>query len=598
MPRVCGIAGVLSLDDPVGPGLVSRMCETMQHRGPDSTGVYEEEGVALGVARLAVIDPEGGDQPMFNEDRQIVVVCNGEIYNYRALRRELERRGHRLRTHSDAEVIPHLYEELGEGCVQRLRGMFAFALWDRGERRLLLARDRVGKKPLFYAQRGGRLWFASEPRAILLDERIPREVDREAIDLFLHYQVVPSPRSAFAAIHKVRPAHVMRWRDGTLSARRYWKLSYADRHPLGSHAELCEQIREAVLEATRLRLRSDVPVGALLSGGVDSSAVVAAMALQSAKPVKTFSIGFDAAGFDETPFSREVAQIYGTDHHELILDASALELVPRLVWHYGEPFADSSALATFALSELAARHVTVALNGDGGDESFAGYARHARPLPSAPLIRHYAERRAHQYFDAHARSELFAPDFLHALGDHDWRAVVEEPHAASDAPDPVERTVDVDVQTYLADDLLVKMDIAMMAHSLEARSPLCDQRVMELAAGLPMEIKVQGSRTKALFKDAVRGWLSDSLIDRPKMGFIVPLADWLHGGLATDVLLDPRALERGLFREDRLRALVSEHEEGAGGHEYRIWTLLMLELWFRTYIDRAAVEEPVTLSAA
>ena len=326
MAAVCGIAGVLSVDGPVQPGLVGRMLGALEHRGPDSTGCFDDHGVALGVARLAVIDPEGGDQPMFNEDRRIVVVCNGEIYNYRELRRDLVRRGHRLRTHSDAEVIPHLYEELGDAFVERLRGMFALALWDAGERRLLLARDRVGKKPLFYAEREGRLWFASEPRAILLDEQIPREVDRQAIDLFLHYQVVPSPRSAFAAIRKVRPAHVLTYQDGALAARRYWKLSYADRDVGRSRAEVCEEIREAVLEATRLRLRSDVPVGALLSGGVDSSAVVAAMARQSADPVKTFSVGFDAAGFDETKFSREVARIYSTDHHELILDASAMEL--------------------------------------------------------------------------------------------------------------------------------------------------------------------------------------------------------------------------------------------------------------------------------
>ena len=273
-----------------------------------------------------------------------------------------------------------------------------------------------------------------------------------------------------------------------------------------------------------------------------------------------------------------------------------MELVPRLVWHYGEPFADSSALATFALAEFAGRHVTVALNGDGGDESFAGYARHVRAPPNAPLHRHYAERRANQYFDATARADLFAPEFMRSLGEHDWRGVVEAPYFASDAEDPVERTIDVDVQTYLADDLLVKMDIATMAHSLEARSPLCDQRVIELAAGLPMALKVPGSTTKALFKDAVREWLPPSIVDRTKMGFMIPIADWLRGSLASDVLLDPRTLERGLFRPDRLQALIREHNDGLGGHDYRVWTLLMLELWFRTYIDRAGMDAPVTLS--
>jgi asparagine synthase (glutamine-hydrolysing) len=595
---MCGIAGTLATDGPIEPGLVARMCGTIRHRGPDSHGLFEDDGVALGVARLAVIDVEGGDQPIFNEDRSVVVVCNGEIYNYRELRRELIRRGHRLRTRSDTEVVVHLYEELGEQCVGRLRGMFAFALWDRRSRALLLARDRVGKKPLFYSQRAGQFWFASEPRAILADGSVSREVDSSAIDLFLHYQVVPSPRSAFAAIRKLRPAHTLSWRDGQVATRRYWKLSYRDRHAgLPAH-EACELIREALLEATRLRLRSDVPVGALLSGGVDSSAVVAAMARQTAAPVKTFSIGLDVDAFDETGSAREVARRYGTDHHELVLDASAMELLPRMVWHYGEPFADSSALATFALAELARRHVTVALNGDGGDESFGGYARHARPLPTAPLIRHYAERRAHQYFDEAGRSELYEPEFRHSLEEPDWRAVVEEPYGLSDADDPVERTIDVDVQTYLAEDLLVKMDIATMAHSLEARSPLCDQRVIELAAGLPMEMKVSGGTTKAILKQAMREWLPPSIIDRPKMGFMIPMANWLRSSLANDVLLDPRALERGLFRAQQLRALVQEHEEGIGNHEYRLWTLMMLELWFRTYVDRETAGGPVALSVA
>lgn len=595
---MCGIAGALATDGPIEPGLAQRMCATLQHRGPDSQGFFEDEGIALGVARLAVIDVEGGDQPIYSEDRSLLVVCNGEIYNYRELRRQLVVRGHRFATHSDTEVIVHLYEELGDDCVERLRGMFAFALWDRHARRLLLARDRVGKKPLFYAARAGRLWFASEPRAILTDGRVPREVDAQAIDLYLHYQVVPSPHSAFSAIRKLRPAHTLTWQEGEMSTRRYWKLSYRNRLAEASAADVEGRIRELVLEATRLRLRSDVPVGALLSGGVDSSAVVAAMARQTASRVKTFSIGFDVARFDESASAREVARRYGTEHHELVLDASAMGLLPRLVWHYGEPFADSSALATFALAELASCHVTVALNGDGGDESFGGYARHARPLPRGPLVRHYAEQRAHRYFDADARAELFEPEFLHSVGDSDWVSVVERPYLASDAEDPAERTMDVDVQTYLGEDLLVKMDIATMAHSLEVRSPLCDQRVMELAAALPMAVKVSGSTTKAIFKRAMREWLPRTITDRPKMGFMIPMADWLSGSLPADVLLDPRALGRGLFREERVRELVREHEDGSGNHEYRIWTLLMLELWFRTYIDRAATCEPVALSVA
>jgi asparagine synthase (glutamine-hydrolysing) len=590
---MCGIAGVVAAGGPVDASAVTRMCDTLDHRGPDSRGLFSDDGVALGVTRLAVIDVDGGDQPIASEDGAVVVVCNGEIYNYRDLRADLARRGHHFSTDSDVEVIVHLYEELGDDCVERLRGMFAFALWDRRTRRLLLARDRVGKKPLFYARHGGRLWFASEPRAILATGSVPREVDHEAIDLFLHYQSVPAPRSAFGSMRKLPPAHTLSWEDGTERIRRYWRLSYRDRDPSLGEQEACERLREALLEATRLRLRSDVPLGALLSGGVDSSAVVAAMTRLSTGPVKTFSIGFDVGAFDESAYAREVAQHCGTEHHELILDDSALELLPRLVWHYGEPFADSSALATFALSELASRHVTVALNGDGGDEALCGYPRHVPPLPDAPLERHYAERRAYEYFDEDERAELYSPDFADSVAGNDWRVPVEESFFACDSADPLERTVAVDAERYLSDDLLVKMDIATMAHSLEARSPFCDHELMEFAASLPMALKVKNGRPKALLKRAVEPWLPQRTVERPKMGFMIPMEEWLAGSAAADVLLDPRALDRGLFRKERVEALVTEWRAGSGGHGYRIWTLLMLELWFRTYLDRSAVEVPI-----
>jgi asparagine synthase (glutamine-hydrolysing) len=590
---MCGIAGAVTAQGAVEPAAVVRMCDTMDHRGPDSRGLFSDDGVALGVARLAVIDVEGGDQPIASEDGAVVVVCNGEIYNYRELRAELARRGHRFSTESDVEVIVHLYEELGDDCVRRLRGMFAFALWDRRARRLMLARDRAGKKPLFYASRGDRLWFASEPRALLASEAVPREVDYEAVDLFLHYQSVPAPRSAFAAMRKLRPAHALSWRDGTESIRRYWRLSYRDEDPPPGEAEACERIRDALLEATRLRLRSDVPVGALLSGGVDSGAVVAAMARSSTGRIKTFSIGFDVPAFDETTYAREVAQRYGTDHHELVLDESALDLVPRLVWHYGEPFADSSALATFVLSELASRHVTVALNGDGGDEAFCGYERYGRQLPSAPSEREYAERRAKGYFDEGRRAELYSPEFADSVAGQDWRAPVEESYYACDSVSPRERMAAVDTEMYLPDDLLVKMDIAAMAHSLEARSPFCDTNVMELAASLPIELKVRPDNPKALLKQAVAPWLPLRAIERPKMGFMIPMDEWLAGSRAAEVILDRRALDRGIFRRDRLEAMVEEWRAGAGRHAYRMWTLMMLELWFQTYIDRSAVETPI-----
>jgi asparagine synthase (glutamine-hydrolysing) len=434
---------------------------------------------------------------------------------------------------------------------------------------------------------------------------VPSDVDYEAIDAYLHYMVVPSPRSGFAAIRKLPPGHVLTWRDGSLSIQRYWKLSYPERYADAAAAEVCELIRETLLEATRLRLRSDVPVGALLSGGVDSSAVVAAMARQTPRPVKTFSIGFDVAEFDETARAREVARMYGTEHHEAVVDAKAAEVIPRMVWHYGEPYADSSALATFALAALAGRHVTVVLNGDGGDESFAGYLRYLGfassdgEQPGLAPYEVYAARRASAYFDEAARAELYEPEFLRSLHPRSWLSVIEEPYLASDAASVVERLLDVDVQTYLPDDLLVKMDVATMAHSLEARSPLLDPAMMELAASLPPRMKLDGGTTKRIFKQAMRGWLPEGIVDREKMGFRIPFGDWLRGSLgrlARDVLLDPRALQRRLFREERVRAILTEHLDGSREHAYRIWTLLQLELWFRTYIDEGVADGPLSLS--
>jgi asparagine synthase (glutamine-hydrolysing) len=600
---MCGIAGKLDQSQAVDPLLIERMCTLVEHRGPDSRGTFVDAGVGLGVQRLAVIDLEHGDQPIWNEDGSVVAVLNGEIYNYRELRADLRRRGHRFATESDTEVIVHLYEDHGDACVEHLRGMFAFALWDRRRRRLLAARDRIGKKPLFYAQIGGRLWFASEPRAILEDPAVPRDMDPAAIDSFLHYMYVHSPRSAFAALRKLPPAHLMTWEDGRLATRRYWKLSYEPALRGATDVELHELIRDRLLEATRLRMRSDVPVGALLSGGVDSSAVVAAMARVSGERVRTFSIGFDHAGWDETAHAREVARLYDTEHHELLLDPSALELLPRLVWHYGEPFADSSAIACFHLAELARRHVTVALAGDGGDESFAGYDRYLevaaeRDGGALPL---YSQLLAWDYFAEADRAELYEPEFMEAAGGASVLPVIGEPYAASDAPDLVGRILDVDTQTYLPSDLLVKMDVASMANSLEVRSPLLDHVLMETAAAIPTERKLDGTVKKRIFKDALRGWLPDALLDRPKMGFAVPLVHWFRGPLRElprSVLLDPRALERGMFREATVRRILDDHAAGHADHAQRIWTLMQLELWLRTYVDSAPARTPIALSAA
>jgi asparagine synthase (glutamine-hydrolysing) len=612
------------------------MCASIEHRGPDSRGKFLEDGVGLGIQRLAIIDLQTGDQPIFNEDESVVVVLNGEIYNYVELRSELEERGHRFRTRTDTEVIVHLYEELGERCVERLRGMFAFALWDRTKRRLVLARDRLGKKPLFYGIRGGTLWFGSEVRAILTDDAVPREVDYGAIDSFLRLGYVPDPLSAFAALRKLPPAHTLVWDGQTPRIERYWRLSYRTRHAGLSPEDERDLVQEKLFEATRLRLRSDVPLGAFLSGGVDSTAVVAAMAQQVSGPLRTFSIGFDVASYDETKYAAQVARVFDTEHEEFRVEPHAMEVLPKLVWQYGEPFADDSAIPTYLLSELTKRHVTVALNGDGGDEAFAGYSRYlfhdvmrrfewmptgaadiaagvlgrlvsprnrVRPARQArwlaeglqsPLPERWADTVAHLPPDL--CDELYTPELRDKLAREDSPApaeVVAEILARSDGETRVEQLLDVDVQTYLPGDLLVKVDIASMAHSLELRSPLLDHELMETAAGLPSSSKLDGRNGKRVLKDVVRQWVPDEVLDRPKMGFSVPMGDWLRGPLRQlpgEILLDSRARDRGLFDEAVVRRLIEEHKANRADHYKPLWTLLQLELWFRTFIDQSAPE--------
>ncbi len=636
---MCGIVGKISLDGTIDPALIDRMCDVVEHRGPDSRGLFVDRNVGLGVQRLAIIDLETGDQPIFNEDRSVVVVLNGEIYNYRELRESLVAAGHRFSTRSDTEVIAHLYEDHGDGLVQLLRGMFAFALWDVRRQRLMLARDRIGKKPLFFSFDGNCLWFGSEAKAILQDSQVSRAVDYGAIDAFLHYQYTPNASSAFAALSKLPPAHLLIFADGRVEQKRYWKLSYADRQG-SSHEEWCALVRQHLLDATRLRLRSDVPVGAFLSGGVDSSAVVAAIAQQTTGRVKTFTIGFPSDRFDERKYARQVASLFDTEHEELVMEPDVIGLLPRLAWHYSEPFADQSAIPSFYLAELTRRDVTVALNGDGGDESFGGYRRYigndlARRLELVPrgaaqvaewalmrigtgdaqdnrrarlmrLSQALQLDRAERYarwiacFDSGARSRLYTADFKeHIVGTH-TESVIRDAYDASDAPTLIERLLDVDTQTYLPDQLLVKMDIASMAYSLEVRSPLLDHALMELAASAPLAEKVSGGRGKRLLKDAVRSWLPGIPLDRPKQGFTMPIAEWLRSdlkGLPAALLLDTRSRGRGLFNPESVKALISAHQSGSNDNSTKLWALIQLELWFRTYVD-VEPTGPVTLDAA
>ena len=625
---MCGIAGKVTGGAPVSPGLIARMCESIRHRGPDGEGVYVDGSVGLGMRRLAIIDLVTGDQPFVSEDRQVVAVFNGEIYNHIPLRSELERCGHRFRGHSDGEVIVHLYEEHGAHCVERLSGMFAFALWDARARRLMLARDRVGKKPLYYARVEDALLFSSEPRAILLDPGVPREVDPNALDAFLVNQYVPHDLCAFRALAKLPPATRLLWQPGGAPRlERYWSLDYRPKDRM-SPAEAEERLRAAILEATRTRLMSDVPLGAFLSGGVDSSIVVAAMAMTSPEPVRTFSVSFPGTDIDEAPHARAVAERYGTEHTELVVGSPDPALLPRLAWHFGEPFADPAALPTFQLSELTRRHVTVALSGDGGDESFAGYRRYwqlvrtrgadalpkslrhafaaaARrvaggtegraPLPRAarlagrlalPPPRRYAD--LFRCFSEADRKRLYTPEFRAHVADADPLAHVAAVWLESESLDAIDRLMAVDLETYLSDGLLAKVDVTSMANSLEVRSPLLDQDLMELAASLPAALKLRGAQGKIVLRDAVRNWLPRDILDRPKQGFAVPLGSWLRSEMRAvpeDILLDPVTADRGIFRTGEVQRLIAEHREGSD-RAGQLWAMINLELWFRTCVDR------------
>jgi len=629
---MCGINGKLYCDSmrPVDEALIRRMNGILHHRGPDDEGVWIGGSIGLGHCRLAIIDlSPTGHQPMSNEDGTVWLTYNGEIYNHLDLRTGLERRGHRYHSTSDTETIIHLYEEYGRDCVHYLRGMFAFALWDDRQRCLLLARDRFGKKPLLYAETGGGLTFASEIKALLQDPAVSRDVDDVALHHYLTYGYIPGPQTAFRQIHKLPPASTLLWENGRISIERYWTLRYTPKLEIGEE-EATEQLLALLRDATRMRLMSEVPLGAFLSGGVDSSAIVALMAEAMDEPVKTFSIGFDDQTFNELHYARQVAQRYATDHHEFIVTPDALAILPELVWAYGEPYADSSALPTYYVARETRRYVTVALNGDGGDEAFAGYERYlaarlaaryeraprwlregivaplARRLPESTrrkdpvrqlkrfvmAMETSPERRYARWIillDNLEKERLCTPEFRARMAGIDSLVLLEQAYAAADSPDFVERTQFVDVHTYLPDDLLVKVDVATMIHSLEGRSPFLDHEVAEFAARLPPEYKLRGRTSKYILKRAMRNHLPDSILHRDKQGFAMPVGRWFRHELrpvAYDVLLDPRTLQRGILEGSAVHALLDEHVSGQVNHGYRIWELVFLELWFRTYVDR------------
>ena len=634
---MCGIAGKIDFEGPVDFGLLERMCRALEHRGPDYRGIHIEDGVGLGSQRLAIIDVAGGHQPVFNEDRSVAVVMNGEIYNFLELREGLQRRGHRFRSRVDTEVLVHLYEDLGTRMVNELRGMFAFAIWDRPRQQLFCARDRLGKKPLFWSRQGSRIWFASELVALLEDPEVDRAVDPDAIEAYLALQYVPHPLCGFRHVQKLPPASTITITRAGERIEEYWSLNYRAKLPGISWEEAEGRLRDELREATRIRLLSEVPLGAFLSGGVDSASVVATMADVAPGPVKTFSIGFPDEAFDEVAYARLVAQHFATDHHEFIVEPEALSVMPKLARHYGEPYADPSAIPSFYLAELTAPHVTVTLNGDGGDENFAGYARYR----ANHMLRHVrwsnaavhmvgdgfarlvgtgatdnstrsrinrivstiglgpAERYANWMspFPPDQRARLFTPEFAATLTASPGSDSVVSRWHESTAPSDIDRMLDVDVHTYLPGDLLVKMDIATMAHSVETRSPFLDHKLMEFVASLPSEFKLSGKESKRLLKSAMRGIVPDEILRRPKMGFGVPLVRWFRKELRhlpEEILLDPIALGRGYFDSAQVERLIREHHQESADHSLRLWALLQLEMWHREVVAAAATPAPAT----
>ncbi|PIE35301.1 asparagine synthase (glutamine-hydrolyzing) [candidate division KSB3 bacterium] len=633
---MCGICGKVYTDahERVEEIVIRKMCGTLLHRGPDESGFHVERQVGLGHRRLSIIDLSTGQQPMCNARRDLWIVYNGELYNFPALRKELAHLGYRFLTHSDTEVILHLYDEYGTSCVNFMRGMFAFAIWDERRQRLFLARDRVGQKPLFYTTAQNAILFASEIKAILQDTSVQRELNVTAMSHYLTYGYVPPPDTMFQHIYKLPPAHTLVYQNGIVKEDRYWDVRYEPKVRM-SRQEVKSSLKDLLQEAVRIRMTSDVPLGAFLSGGIDSSLVVAIMSHESRHPVQTFSIGFKEKRFNELPYARMIAERFQTDHHEFIMEPNAVEILPKLVWHFDEPFGDSSAIPTYYLSQMTSGFVKVALNGDGGDESFAGYLRYMgyrlvrlyRMVPHAirkkllaPLI-HLAYagvnreqvppwcraifRRTQLLSDLSLEPEryhyvknliIFFDELKTELLTRDVKKQLRTRHSLDDtfryfdaenARHSTDKMLYADVMTYLPGDLLVKMDRMTMAHGLEGRSPFLDHPLMEFAATIPARYKMHGASLKWILKDIARSWLPESILTREKKGFSIPLSDWFRHELRDmvhDIFSSSYLLKEGILRQTPLQNIIAEHQSGKLDHRHKIWLFLNLELWYRMFI--------------
>jgi asparagine synthase (glutamine-hydrolysing) len=624
---MCGIAGVVSAtrESNITEAVVREMCDRIIHRGPDDEGILVQDGAGLGMRRLSVIDLSGGHQPVFNEDRSAWIVYNGEIYNFPELRPELEKRGHRFYTKCDTEVIIHLYEEMGADCVQKLRGMFALAIYDKTKRKLILARDRLGKKPLHYALVKDKLYFASEIKSILAVAPELADVNSQGLLEYLYFGYVPDPITAFTGIQKLPPGHLLEFENGKIAIRQYWDLPQYNTHTPKSEEECLEELEARLLEATRIRLISDVPLGAFLSGGTDSSTIVALMARASSGPVKTFSIGFTRDDFNESKYARIVAQKFGTEHHEMILEPDVVQTVEHLTSTLEEPFGDSSMLPTYYVSQMARKHVTVALSGDGGDEVFAGYDRYRihsdrrifervpesarrffrdrlfQLLPRTMKGRKFSYNVSLPWRERYVDGLSFVPAFERdtPLLSDDFREVLrrsDDPQnvlmryfAKAPAQDPVSELLYVDTKTYMVGDILTKVDRMSMLNSLEVRVPILDHQFVEWVTGLPPEWKLRGSKQKYILRKlAERVGVPREALDRPKQGFALPLVHWMRNELKETlmILLEPRALQRGYFEAAGVRKLMNDHLYGGRVFTSRIWRLLMFELWHRNFLEK------------
>ncbi|MCM8764658.1 MAG: asparagine synthase (glutamine-hydrolyzing) [Candidatus Omnitrophica bacterium] len=632
---MCGICGVVKRNGKVSLETIKKMAETMVHRGPDEEGYELFDTAGIGHRRLKIIDLATGKQPISNEDNTLFLICNGEIYNFKYLRRILEDKGHIFRTRSDNEVILHLYEQHGVECLKFLRGMFAFAIWDNRKKFLFLARDRLGKKPLVYSVKNDDIYFASEIKALLEIDKISKEIDYIAVDLFLTYQAIPSPWTIFRAIKKLPPAHFLLWKEGDIKIGNYWQLDFTKKLKLRSEEEYMELMWEKIVESTKLRMVADVPLGAFLSGGIDSSTIVGIMSENSCRPVKTFSVGFEESDFSELNYARIVADRFGTQHHQFIVRPDVISVLPRLVWHYNEPFADSSMVPTYYVARETKKHVTVALNGDGGDENFAGYTRYWQTellqmtytfhekipfgfnfilknfakfynrYPSNTFFRMWkwleeAEKYGFDYayarrlisFTQDFRQGIYSEEMKKSVSNFDSLIMVKNIWNATDEIDLIEKMISIDMRLYLPEVLLVKMDIASMANSLETRSPFLDHEFVELIASFPSNLKMKNFKSKYILKKKLKNFLPGKIVKRKKMGFGLPAGKWFKNELKNyliEILLDKNSLSRGYFRPKEIRKILEEHISGKREHSGRLWTLLIFELWHRIFIDKKDV---------